>query len=176
MKLTRTRIAIALSGAVTLLTVLADPGDSAPETVAPVAKVGAAYRPAHSPRVELAAALPQRSRFGKQRGDPFTPHSWQPPSLPVALPQAAAAPVPPPNPYRFAGTSLHNGALHTFVTDGNRVYEVREGDELNGGYRVDAITPDEIMLVYTPLGSRQAIAAKRAFSAPGDANRVAHAR
>jgi hypothetical protein len=169
MKMTRTRIAIAVSGVATLVAMLVDPGNSTPsQAVAAVEGARpASDRPARSGRDEL--ALPRRSSLGRQRGDPFSTRSWAPPPPPPpprAPVQVAAAPVPPPNPYRFAGTSRYDGKLHTFLTDGQRVYEVDEGGELNGGYRVDAVTPEEIVLVYKPLGSRQPIAAKSAFPTP----------
>ena len=166
MKVTRTRLAIAVSGIATLVAMFAGRDISPTSPAAPVTKLRSVARDAHeSERADLIAALPQRSRFGKQHGDPFSPESWTPalPPPPAAV-QAAPAPVPPPNPYRFAGALLHDGKLQTLITDGNRVYDVHSGDELNGGYRVEAVTADEVVLIYAPLGSRHPIAAKWAFS------------
>ena len=178
LKLTRSRLAIGLAGVATIALVILDPAGPVPSPV-----VAAVEKPrleaGRGPRAvssQIVAALPARAALGPQHGDPFSARSWAPPPPPPPKQaEIQAAPAPPPNPYRFAGTSLHNGKLRTFVTDGIRVYEVSDGDELNGGYRVEAVTPDEVVLVYTPLGSRHPIAAKRAFSAP-DHNRLAAAR
>jgi hypothetical protein len=48
----------------------------------------------------------------------------------------------------------------------DRVFFVREGDTLEGGYRVEAIRPDGVTLVYTPLELRQHLAVASALQVP----------
>src|SRR5687768_12093161 len=61
-------------------------------------------------------------------------------------------------PYRVAGKVVHDGVAKVVLAKGDRVFTVEPGDRLDGGYRVDAIGPDEVALVYEPLGSRELLA------------------
>ena len=166
MKVTLKRLAIAVGGVATVIGVLADRGESpTSRDISPLEKERTAYEPYEATRQEFIDGLSQRAGLGTQHADLFAPDSWTPAPPPAAAKvQAPPAPVPPPNPYRFAGALLHDGKLRTFITDGDRVYEVHSGDELNSGYRVEAVTADEVELVYTPLGTRHPIAARWAFS------------
>lgn len=110
--------------------------------------------------VVLAPQLPQRREIAEQYGDPFATRSWAappPPQTPQPQITNAVAPLPPPNPYRLAGTVVHDGRLQIFVADGNRVFETREGEELDKGYRVESVSRDTVVLIYTPLGTRHTI-------------------
>jgi hypothetical protein len=48
----------------------------------------------------------------------------------------------------------------------DRVFFVREGDMLEGGYRVESIKSDAVTLVYTPLDERQTLAVASALQVP----------
>jgi hypothetical protein len=94
--------------------------------------------------------------MGKPRGEIFRQQGTAPPpALPAAVP---AAPSPPPNPYRFAGSARHGESTQVFLANADRVLEVHEGAELDGGYRVEAISQDQITLVYLPFGTRSIVA------------------
>jgi len=107
--------------------------------------------------------LPARASLRKPGGELFAaPPPPPPPSRP-----AAAAPVEvkiqaPPMPYRVAGQVSHEGTTVVLARD-ERVYLVRVGDKLDGGYRVEAIRPDGVTLVYTPLDLREHLAAASAL-------------
>jgi hypothetical protein len=58
-------------------------------------------------------------------------------------------------PYRVAGTVMHDGVSKVVLVNGNAVVAVQAGEALEGGYRVEAIGPDEIVLLYLPLGVRE---------------------
>jgi hypothetical protein len=58
-------------------------------------------------------------------------------------------------PYRVAGRVVHDGIAHVVLAKGDRVLTVREGDTLDDGYRVDAIAPKAVTLVYLPLNVPQ---------------------
>jgi hypothetical protein len=108
-------------------------------------------RPAEGPL----AALPARESLGKLRGELF---GFASPSVPRAAARAAlhaAAPTPPPMPYRLAGQVVHDGAARVVLARDERVITVREGDKLDDDYRVESITPDGVTLVYLPLGTRE---------------------
>jgi hypothetical protein len=88
--------------------------------------------------------------------DPFNIDSPQP--APAAAPQPApvhSAPPPPALPYRFAGR-LHVGdAVEVYLAKGDEVIEVKKGDKLDGGYRVEKIGRTEMTLVHLASGARE---------------------
>jgi hypothetical protein len=102
------------------------------------------------------AALPERETIGKRRGEAFAARSWAPPPprAPVAAPLAAPVPLPPPMPYRVAGQVVRGDGAHVVLAKGDAVLAVREGDTLDGGYRVESIAGDHVTLRYLPLGVR----------------------
>ena len=117
------------------------------------------------------AALPERQGIGRQAGDPFDSRSWAPPPAPPKpasiKPQVEAAPpppAPPPMPYRVAGQVVHDGTAQVVLAKGDRVITVREGQQLEDGYRVESIRADGVTLVYGPLDARQHIPAATALA------------
>jgi type IV pilus biogenesis protein PilP len=122
----------------------------------------------------LATQLPTRQPIGRQRGDPFSPRSWAPPQQQQTQP--TAAPQPPPNPYRFAGTVHHDGVRKVFLMLGDRVVEAKEGERLDQGFRVKSVTADAVTLIYeqipdTPVTIKLAFSELPAPSAAGSAAR-----
>lgn len=114
----------------------------------------AAAAPAASPPVDGLASLPAREPISPPRGELFGPPSW------VAPPQASERraprkPVAPPAPYRVAGQITEKGETRVVLARGDRVFFVREGDTLEGGYRVESIEPQAVTLVYLPLAARE---------------------
>ena len=81
-----------------------------------------------------------------------------PPLALPARPTLARAPEVPPLPYRFAGKSKQGSTELVFLAKGDTVIAVKEGDTLEGDYRVVSITPLHIELVYLPLGKTDRIA------------------
>ena len=111
--------------------------------------------PKESPNPRL-RALPERAAIGEARGDMFSSQTWAPPAVATA---AAPPPAPsaPPNPYSVAGSTVHDGAASVFLAKGERIYEAKPGLELDGGYRVESIGSDHVILVYLPLGVKQSL-------------------
>jgi len=110
------------------------------------------------------AALPERENIGKARSDAFAARSWAPPAPPPAAPRAApraaapvkpARPAPPPMPYRVAGQVAQGEGAQVVLATGDTILTVREGELLEGGYRVESIGPDSVTLLYVPLGVRE---------------------
>jgi hypothetical protein len=60
-------------------------------------------------------------------------------------------------PYTFAGRLIHDGKLSLLLAKGDDVIAIREGDTIDGTYRVESITETQITLVYLPLGQKQTI-------------------
>jgi hypothetical protein len=116
--------------------------------------------------------LPSREGLSRPRGELFAsnapavrPAAAKSKSVPEAPPPAA--PVVPPMPYRVAGQVVHDGPPRVVLARDDRVFFVREGDTLEGGYRVEAIKPDGVTLVYTPLDMRQHLPVASALQVPG---------
>ena len=133
--------------------------DAAPAAVVSATEPAATVS-APSADKNLIGELPSRETIGQRRGELFGSRSWAPPA-PKARPQAKVveapppAPQPPPMPYRVAGRVVHDGIAHVVLAKGDRVLTVREGDTLDDGYRVDAIAPKAVTLVYLPLNVPQ---------------------
>ena len=115
--------------------------------------------------------LPSRDGLSRPRGDLFAsnvPPVRRPPSKskPAAEPPPPPAPVAPPMPYRVAGQVIHDGPPRVVLARDDRVFFVREGDTLDGGYRVESIKSDAVTLVYTPLDERQKLPVASALQVP----------
>jgi len=117
-----------------------------------------ASRSAVSPRETSAAlvVLPERAPIGKQRGEIFGAKSWTPQvSAALAASAPPAPPAAPSNPYKVAGTLTQDGPKRVYLVKGDRVYEARQGDDLDDGYRVVSIAADHVVLLYVPLGKKE---------------------
>lgn len=100
--------------------------------------------------------VPERRALGKVRGELFG--APPPPPQPVAAaPSAPAVVVAPPVPYRFAGR-VRKGAEEEFLlSKGDLIFPVKEGETLDGTYRVVAVKAEGIELTYLPLGTTERI-------------------
>jgi hypothetical protein len=99
--------------------------------------------------------VPERRALGTVRGELF---GAPPAPQPVAsAPSAPAVAVAPPVPYRFAGR-VRKGAEEEFLlSKGDLIFPVKEGETLDGTYRVVAVKADGIELLYLPLGTTERI-------------------
>jgi hypothetical protein len=97
----------------------------------------------------------------------FAAHSWYtpppppppPPPAPKLTPAEEAAlraPVAPPLPFAYMGSYTPDGADPVFfLTQGDRVYNVRIGDTLNDTYSIDSVTNGQLVMTYKPLKIQQ---------------------
>jgi len=129
----------------------AEPQAAAPQTEAPVT---------------LMAALPVRPEMSEFRADPFLLTTGKPRAGARAALVAAPKPTAPENPYRFAGEVRQSGATHRFLVRGNDILEVKPGDVLSEGYRVDAAEEMQVVLVHLASNQRHVVA----LSAPTPAS------
>jgi cohesin domain-containing protein len=101
-------------------------------------------------------AIPERSTLGRIAADPFSPQSWVLPRKPAAAAAAApAAPVAPPLPYRFAGQFYRDSGTELFIARGEEIFPIKEGDTLDGQYKVDSVSASEVRFVHLPTGTSQ---------------------
>ena len=107
------------------------------------------------PRATLIGASAEG--VGEGENGLFARHDWTPPPPPPsnAPPAPSAPPGAPPLPFTYLGKSLQNGVWEIYLARGHRTYAVRDGANLDGAYRVDAIRPPLLMLTYLPLEQPQ---------------------
>jgi hypothetical protein len=106
------------------------------------------------------AALRARSELiGSANGDHhalFGSLSWAPP-LPSAAPAGAAVPPLPTEPaapgipFTYIGKQSADGKWEVYLARGDETLIVHEQTVIDGTYRVDAISPPAMTLVYLPL-------------------------
>ena len=100
--------------------------------------------------------VPERRALGKVRGELFgAPPA--PPQPVAAAPSAPAVAVAPPVPYRFAGRVRKGAAEEFLLSKGDLIFPVKEGETLDGTYRVVAVKAEGIELTYLPLGTTERV-------------------
>jgi len=154
---------LAVGGLATLvLAVMAPepPGDAGAVAVAGLGRSNAASASGRGPG---SLALPERATGDTEVANAFAGHSWYvapPPPRPVvqAAPPPPPKPVAPPLPFRFVGSYVEQGGAPVyFLVQGERVYDVRVGDTLDGKYSVDGREGSRLLLTYLPLKEQQAL-------------------
>jgi len=100
--------------------------------------------------------IPTRLTLGKFGADPFSAQSWLPRRKPTVVSEPPVA-VVPPLPYRFAGQFHRESGIEVYVARGEEIFPVKEGDTLDGEYKVDSVSGTEVSFVHLPSGTRQAL-------------------
>jgi len=100
--------------------------------------------------------IPTRSTLGKFAADPFSTQSWLPRRKPAVVSEPPPV-VAPPLPYRFAGQFYRESGVELYVARGEEVFPVKEGDTLDGQYKVDSVNATEVTFVHLPSGTRQTL-------------------
>lgn len=88
----------------------------------------------------------------------FAAKTWlapQPLLPPPQLPPPSAPPSAPPLPFQFMGKFDDGAILKAFLQQGENAYVVTVGDVIDDTYRVAAITPEQLTLIYLPLNTAQ---------------------
>jgi hypothetical protein len=101
------------------------------------------------------AEIPGRSTLGRSGSDPFSTQSWTPQRKPAAAAPAPAAPVAPPLPFRFAGQFYRDSGTEFFIAKGDEIFPVKEGDTLDGEYKIEGVAASEMRFLHLPTGTRQ---------------------
>lgn len=86
--------------------------------------------------------------------DLFPRQTWfvPPPPAPAGPPQ------PPPLPFTYLGRLIDDGQVTVYLEDDeDRNLAVRQGDVINGIYRVKRISPAAVTFVYLPMNKQQTL-------------------
>lgn len=86
----------------------------------------------------------------------FNPHDWTPPP-PVVKPPPPPPPTAPPLPFTFIGKKFEDGNWEIYLARGEQTYIVHTDTMLDGSYRVSAIAPPTLTLIYLPLQQPQTL-------------------
>jgi hypothetical protein len=94
--------------------------------------------------------------------DLFRPHSWVMFKKPVVEDVQVEPPRPtaPPVPYGFFGRMRDvEGKVVVYLKREGELIPAAVGKVLSGTYRIEAVTPSEVVVTYLPLAERQVIPA-----------------
>ena len=153
-------IAVAAVGGLAFTYSGSDKMSQAPRVSAPKAAVARLETaPAHV-QPPAGPTLPERGGLPASKTPLFSTQSWEPPPPKVkpGPPPPPPKPVAPPLPYTFAGRMLQDGTVFVFLARGDTVITAKQGDIIDGVYRVDSITETQVALTYVPLGQKQSLA------------------
>ncbi len=89
----------------------------------------------------------------------FGPQTWAPPPPPpvIVKPRPPPPPAAPPLPFTYLGKQIEDGKWQVFLALGEQTFIAVEQMTIDGMYRVDAIVPPQINLVYLPLQKMQTL-------------------
>lgn len=102
----------------------------------------------------ILALRPRQS--GLKAPDMFAVRNWNPPPPPVAGPPAK--PVPPAFAYIVLGKQFIDGRWEVFLGLRERTLVVREGDAIDGQFRIERIAPPAMTLVVLGFDERRTVA------------------
>lgn len=117
--------------------------------------------PENKPANLLALDKLNRTPLAAEGIDLFASKSWYvppPPPQPVK-PVAPPKPTAPPMPYSYLGQIEDNDGLKVFLVRGDELLTAKQGDVLDKDYRLEAITAEQVILVYLPLDLKQILPA-----------------
>lgn len=151
------------AGVVALSFSLAQGGRDDDVVVEPVV-TGKADKPRRKPEVMASAADLDLARLrrrvdGPEPANAFGSRSWYvPPPPPPPPPKVEPAPPSaPPLPFSYLGRFVEGGVRTFFLARGDRVLTVKEGDILDGIYRVDGVEGSNMNLTFLPLNIKQSL-------------------
>jgi hypothetical protein len=93
----------------------------------------------------------------------FKGMSWTPPPPPPPPATPTVLPPPPPPsapslPFRFIGMLEQKSDRPTaFLAKGEALHVVRVGDVIDNMYRIESLSPAQVVLTYLPLDQRQTL-------------------
>jgi hypothetical protein len=125
----------------------------------PAARTKSAGRAADTGDLDLAQL--RREAAAGEPENVFASKSWYvPPPPPPPPPPVVVAPVvptAPPLPFTYLGRYADAGKPIFLLVKGDRILTVKEGEVIEGNYRVDGIAGTKLGLTYLPLNIKQTL-------------------
>jgi hypothetical protein len=154
---------LAAAALLTAYSFWSDGGDAADEAADLVAKPVAARSSAAASTGAAGARLQlpdRRKSLLASALDLFAGHSWYvPPPPPPRTAPVEVKPTAPPLPYGFFGSYTKTGdAAVYYLVRGDRIFDVRVGDVVEGTYHVDGDENGQLRFTYLPLNTPQTLA------------------
>jgi hypothetical protein len=143
-----------------------DPADArtaasgkAGEAPKPAREASAAGSAATDPSPELRLDRLGTRTPAAPAGDPFQARSWAPAPGPEAEQRRLPPPRPqaPPLPFAYMGKMVDGNTIVVFLANEERNFIARVGETLDGTYRVERITDNELVVTYLPLKIKQTL-------------------
>jgi hypothetical protein len=164
----RSKILVGIAGSIAAYVIFAPADPQTVDTAKSVERAPAVRSPrraeTHGQRALHALyLLTHRVSEGASANALFAAHSWySPPPPPPPAPSISPAqtvpqvPTAPPLPFAFMGSYTPDGSTPVFfLTQGDRVFDVRIGDTLDANYSVDSFANGRLVLTYKPLQIQQ---------------------
>lgn len=106
---------------------------------------------------KVAVATTTERFAAKAEGNLFPRQTWVPP--PPKPKKVKPLPPPPPRPpalpFSFLGKWVEKGSETIFLTQGDRVLQVHQGDVLAVNWRLDEVGQHQLVFTYLPLDMTQ---------------------
>jgi hypothetical protein len=143
-----------------------DAADSLAEPVVRADSARTAAAPATAEITSVAASAPLAgppARAAIEVGgatETFGGMSWTPPPPPPPAPTVRPPPPPsaPAMPFRFIGMLEQKSDRPTaFLAKGEALLVVRVGDVIDSMYRIESLSPAQVVVTYLPLNQRQTL-------------------
>ena len=92
--------------------------------------------------------------------DLFSARDWRPPAptVPAAASEETSPPPPPALPFVYLGGKLEGGTWEVFLARGEHTFVVKEGQVIEGVYRVERVAPPTMTFTHLPSGQEQHLA------------------
>jgi len=160
---TRRKLLLGIALLATLAAAIVSPSEQA-TTTAPAqrgAKAPAAGRGAQAPRAAAPEAeVPPLAQFERRVDEKFKVvdiFDSRPIVVAGLAPKEPPAPVAPKLPFSYMGSIDESGKPKYVLVQGEQLFMVNLGDEFAGSYRLEQVTPLELVVTYLPLGARQSL-------------------
>lgn len=107
------------------------------------------------PRTQLVPS--DRVNAATPRADPFSARRWAP-SPPTTAPPSERALVAPTQPYAYLGKQWDGESWQVFLARGDQNFLVKQGQVLEGTWRVEQLAPPNLALTHVATGQLQNVA------------------
>lgn len=153
-------LALMLTGSLAAAALVSGKDAQTGEVVAPVVGGKVSRREAQPVLPVLQLEKLARADVSEPELDPFAGKSWYvpPPSPPPQKIQEPSRPIAPPLPFGYMGRMQEeDGHVVIYLVQGNRAYSVSQGDTIDGTYRLESVSPNQLVLTYLPLDIKQTL-------------------